>query len=155
MNFDNLIDCIYLTTFEKSIILNVHMHITVRSDIMPRPRKCRKVGFIPTNNCFLPKKQTNEEVILNIEEIEALRLSDFNMLDQDEAAKSMDISRGTFQRILNLARYKTADAIINGKIIRIEGGDYELIKATSCCKNNNLGCICGKGAMCAHCNHKI
>lgn len=119
---------------------------------MPRPRKCRKVGFIPTNNCFLPKEKNNEEVVLMIEEIEALRLSDFNMLEQDDAAKNMNISRGTFQRILNLARYKTADAIINGKIIRIEGGDYELINNSSCCKHKNLGCICGKGGMCAHCN---
>lgn len=119
---------------------------------MPRPRKCRKVGFIPTNNCFLPKEYNTEEVILIIEEIEALRLSDFQMLDQDEAAKSMNISRGTFQRILNLARYKTADAIMNGKIIRIEGGDYELINAVSCCKHKNMGCICGKSGKCAQCN---
>ena len=119
---------------------------------MPRPRKCRKVGFIPTNKCFLPKEKNNEEIVLMIEEIEALRLSDFYMLEQDDAAKSMNISRGTFQRILNLARYKTADAIINGKIIRIEGGDYELINNSSCCKHKNLGCICGKGGMCAHCN---
>lgn len=119
---------------------------------MPRPRKRRKVGYIPTNNCFLPKERNNEEIVLNIEEIEALRLSDFYMLDQDDAAKSMNISRGTFQRILNLARYKTADAIIYGKIIRIEGGDYELIHTSNCCKHKNMRCICGKSGMCKHCN---
>ncbi len=119
---------------------------------MPRPKKCRKVGFIPANNYFLPKEKNNEEVILNIEEIEALRLSDFNMLDQDEAAKSMDVSRGTFQRILNLARYKTADAILNGKIIRIGGGDYEFIHSLSCCKYNTKVCICKKDGICMHCS---
>ena len=119
---------------------------------MPRPRKCRKVGFIPTNNSFLPKQKSNDEVVLMIDEIEALRLSDFYMLDQDDASISMNVSRGTFQRILNLARYKTADAIINGKIIRIEGGDYELINRSSCWKNKNLGCLCGKGKMCLNCN---
>ena len=121
---------------------------------MPRPRKCRKVRFIPNNKCFYPLKENNDEIVLMIEEIEALRLSDFAMLEQDEAAKNMNISRGTFQRILNLARYKTADAIINGKIIRIEGGDYEFVHNPSCCKNINIGCNCGKNGMCTHCNLK-
>ena len=121
---------------------------------MPRPRKCRKVGYIPTNNCFLPLQKNNEEVILTVDEIEALRLSDLFMLEQDEAAKSMNISRGTFQRILNLARYKVADAIINGKIIRIEGGDYEFIESISCCKNKNAICMCNNDEICAHCNYE-
>lgn len=93
---------------------------------MPRPRKCRRVGFVPNNQFFYPHIQSPEEVVLSIEELEAIRLSDLEAMEQDECAESMQISRGTFQRILNAARQKLADALVNGKVIRIEGGSYEV-----------------------------
>lgn len=93
---------------------------------MPRPRKCRRVGFVPNNQFFYPHLQSPEEVVLSIEELEAIRLSDFEAMEQDASAESMQISRGTFQRILNAARQKLADALVNGKAIRIEGGSYEV-----------------------------
>jgi predicted DNA-binding protein (UPF0251 family) len=103
------------------------MHITNRGDKMPRPRKCRRIEFMPDNQYFYPQSKDFEEVILSFEEVEAIRLSDYETLEQDKAAEKMDISRGTFQRILNAARQKIADALINGKAIRIQGGDYEFV----------------------------
>lgn len=112
-------------------------------DGMPRPRKCRRVGFVPDNQCFHPQLQNQEEVILNVEEVESIRLSDYLGLEQDLAADSMNVSRGTFQRIVNSARKKLADAIIHGKILRIEGGSYLLESGKPCCRR--LDCEkCGK-----------
>lgn len=92
---------------------------------MPRPRKCRRVGFIPTNHYFSPYKTGEvEEVLLSIEEVESIRLADWEGFDQNLCAEQMDVSRGTFQRILNEARSKLADALIHGKAIRIAGGNY-------------------------------
>ena len=94
---------------------------------MSRPPKWRKVEFIPNIQYFVPfDVQTNniEENILRIEEVEAIRLKDLEGLEQEECAEKMEVSRQTFQRILNTAREKIADSIINGKAIRIEGGNF-------------------------------
>jgi predicted DNA-binding protein (UPF0251 family)/DNA-directed RNA polymerase subunit RPC12/RpoP len=94
---------------------------------LARPPKWRKVEFIPIIQRFVPLDiQTNniEENILRIEEVEAIRLKDVEKLEQEECAERMEISRQTFQRILNSAREKIADSIINGKAIRIEGGNF-------------------------------
>ncbi len=108
---------------------------------MPRPRKCRMVGFVPDNPSFHPQVHNKDEVVLSIEEVEALRLSDHLEMEQDSAADSMNVSRGTFQRIINIARKKIADAIVHGKIIRIGGGYYELNTADkSCCRRHNGNC---------------
>ena len=61
-----------------------------------------------------------EEVSLNLDELETLRLADFEGLYHEEAAKQMNISRATFGRILDGARHKSAGAIINGKALKIE-----------------------------------
>jgi predicted DNA-binding protein (UPF0251 family)/DNA-directed RNA polymerase subunit N (RpoN/RPB10) len=94
---------------------------------MARPRKWRRVEFIPTVQHFVPldmQSDTIEESILKVEEIEAIRLRDTEDLEQEQCAERMEVSRQTFQRILGSARKKLADAIINGKAIKIEGGNY-------------------------------
>jgi predicted DNA-binding protein (UPF0251 family) len=63
-----------------------------------------------------------DEVVLTVDELESMRLADFEGLYQEQAAESMHVSRQTFGRILESARKKTVDALINGKAIRIEGG---------------------------------
>jgi predicted DNA-binding protein (UPF0251 family) len=63
-----------------------------------------------------------DRVLLTIDEVEALRLADFNGLGQEAAAKTMNISRATFGRIATQARRKVADALVHGKGICIEGG---------------------------------
>jgi predicted DNA-binding protein (UPF0251 family) len=96
---------------------------------MPRPPKYRRVGFIPGVTYFKPAGvplRVLEEARLSVEEIEAIRLKDLEGLEQEEGARKMNISRPTFQRVLTSARRKIADALLNGKSIRIEGGNFEM-----------------------------
>ena len=91
---------------------------------MARQPKCRHVEFIPAVTSFKPAgipRICLEEVILLVEEAEAIRLKDYLSLEQEECAQNMKVSRPTFQRILMEGRSKIADALINGKSIRIEG----------------------------------
>ena len=67
-----------------------------------------------------------EEVVLSLDEAEAIRLKDLEGLEQEDGADRMGVSRPTFQRMVASARQKIADALLNGKAIRIEGGDFEL-----------------------------
>lgn len=101
---------------------------------MPRPRRCRKVGFEPSTTYFKPAGipvRELEEVILTVDEAEAIRLKDVKGMGQEEAAEKMNISQPTFFRLLDSARKKIADAITSGKAIKIEGGDYKLFKGLS------------------------
>jgi len=61
-----------------------------------------------------------EEIVLSKEEMEAVKLKDFDGLEQTEAAEKMNTSQSTFQRILSSARIKIAEAIVKGKALRIE-----------------------------------
>lgn len=97
---------------------------------MPRPRLCRKVSVEPDINYFKPagvRMVDLEETILTVDEFEAIRLKDLEGIAQEKAAKKMGISQPTFNRLITSARKKTADAIINGKAIRIEGGNFKLV----------------------------
>jgi len=67
-----------------------------------------------------------EEVALGLDEFEALRLLDFAQREQGEVAKSMGISQPTLSRIIASARRKVAEAICEGKAIRIAGGQYSV-----------------------------
>lgn len=96
---------------------------------MPRPVKWRRVQFVPKNTYFMPlnkKKCEIEEITLKIEELEAMRLKDIEKLNQEECAKKMRVSRQTFQNIIDKARQKVARALIEGKAIKIEGGNYTI-----------------------------
>jgi predicted DNA-binding protein (UPF0251 family) len=61
-----------------------------------------------------------EQVSLGLDELEAMRLADYDGLYHEEAATSMNVSRATFGRIISEARRKVADAIIHGKALTIE-----------------------------------
>ena len=90
---------------------------------MVRPLKPRKIIFDPNAVYFKPRAvplSALEEVNLEMDELEALRLCDFNGLNQTRAAKKMNISQSTLQRILSSARKKTAEAFVAGKAIKIE-----------------------------------
>ncbi len=96
---------------------------------MPRPRKMRFVQGPPVVNGFFPNQLPpwgRAEVTLPIEGFEAIRLSDFEGLDHEAAAKRMNVSRQTFGRILASARRTVAEALVMGKILRIEGGHFEM-----------------------------
>lgn len=94
---------------------------------MPGRRRCRRVGFQPAFTAFGPPViggNVQEEVILSIDEFEAIRLKDLEGFDQSECAAMMDISQPTFHRLVISARRKIADALTNGKTIKIIGGNY-------------------------------
>jgi predicted DNA-binding protein (UPF0251 family) len=96
---------------------------------MPRPKRCRRVCFAPGLTYFKPagiRLVDLEETVLAVEEFEALRLKDVEGLEQEAAARRMAVSQPTFHRILSSARTKVAEAIVNGKAIRIDGGVYQM-----------------------------
>jgi predicted DNA-binding protein (UPF0251 family) len=68
-----------------------------------------------------------EEVILTVDEFEAIRLKDLENFEQENCANKMNISQPTVHRLILSARKKIADAIVNGKAIRINGGNYKKI----------------------------
>lgn len=94
---------------------------------MPRPRLGRRVSCEPCVRLFkpagIPARQL-ERVELRVEEVEALRLALVEGLSQCDAAERVGVSQPTFSRLLSGAEAKAADAIVNGKAIIIEGGDY-------------------------------
>jgi len=107
---------------------------------MGRQPMWRRVDFLPRVSYFKPAgvPLTHlQEVRLPIEEAEAIRLKDIEGLEQDECAERMRVSRTTFARILLLARQKMADALLNGKAIRIEGGNYEMAVRHFRCGNGH------------------
>jgi uncharacterized protein len=93
---------------------------------VPRPKKTRFVSAYPAIAAFLPVGVTvTGEVSMSVEELEAIRLSDFEHLDQETAANLMKVSRHTYGRILANARCILAEAVVTGKAMKIEGGSYE------------------------------
>ena len=81
----------------------------------------------PTVSYFKPQGiplRQLEEVVLTVDEYEAMRLIDLEGIGQEEAAKKMDISQPTLSRLVSSARKKTTDAMVNGKAIRVEGGSF-------------------------------
>lgn len=96
---------------------------------MPRPKKLRRIGEMPQFKYFKPagvKKSDLEEVNLKIEELEALKLKDIEGMHQIDCAIKMNVSRQTFQLIIDEARRKVATALIEGKSIHIDGGHYTM-----------------------------
>jgi predicted DNA-binding protein (UPF0251 family) len=96
---------------------------------MARPRNCRRVGFMPESNYFKPRGiplSMLEEVILTVDEFEAIRLADLENLYQEQAAEKMKVSRPTFGRIIDSAHKKVAEALVKGKALKIEGGEFEM-----------------------------
>ena len=94
---------------------------------MPRPVKCRRVESLPKYTYFIPagrRKCEVEDIIIKVEELEAMRLKDVEELNQEECAEKMHVSRQTFQNIIDSARKKITTAIIEGKAINISGGNY-------------------------------
>ena len=96
---------------------------------MPRPRRCRRISFLPNVNYFKPsgiQLVDLEENQIKMEELEAIRLKDLLGMPQEECSERMNISQPTFHRLIISARRKITDSIVNGKAIKIEGGNYEV-----------------------------
>lgn len=94
---------------------------------MPRPKKPRFVSGYPAIAAFVPQGvPVTGELFLSVEELEAIRLSDFERLDQESAANLMQVSRQTYGRILSNARGIVGEALVTGKALKVEGGTYEM-----------------------------
>jgi predicted DNA-binding protein (UPF0251 family) len=97
---------------------------------MGRPRKNRLVAYNPDISYFKPRgipMVDLAEVCLTVDEREALRLADLDGLSHEDSGQCMGVSRATFGRILHKARQIVADALINGKAIRVDGGNYKMV----------------------------
>ena len=98
---------------------------------MVRPRKHKFVEFEPGVVYFKPQGvplRDLNEVILTVDELETLRLSNIEKLSQTESAERMGVHQSTFQRTLSRAREKVSNALVNGKAIKINGGEYKMPK---------------------------
>lgn len=98
---------------------------------MPRPCRCRKISGCPETRYFKPRGVPLimlEEVVLSLDEWEAIRLADGEGLYQEAAARKMGVSRQTFGNIITAAHKKIAEVLLEGKALRIEGGVIESVK---------------------------
>jgi len=100
---------------------------------MSRPAKVRRVCEEPRFTKFTPEgSDCGKSQILTTEEYEVMRHVDFQKMTHEECAVQMDISRTTVTEIYETARFKIADALINGKTICIEGGNYRVCEGGEC-----------------------
>ena len=112
---------------------------------MPRPRRVRRVFFEPRTDYFKPAGvmlRMLQENIITRDELEAIRLIDYEKIEQEKAGKKMKISQPTLSRLLTSARRKIADALINGKAIKIQGGVFKMVRP----RGRGLGLGRGQGS---------
>ena len=111
---------------------------------MARPQKDRLVTCDPTISYFKPRGvplREMDEVRLTIDQMEAIRLADLEGMSHEEAGKKMGVSRATFGRIVQQARRVVAEALIHGKAILMEGGNYQVRQGP-------------RGHVCQECGHR-
>ena len=107
---------------------------------MSRPKRCRQICGYPAFWSFAPEKADAPETIrFTLDEYEAVRMIDYEKLTQEECAAAMGVSRATVTGIYENARFKLADAIINGKRIRITGGSYRIDSIPASAEINEKG----------------
>ena len=105
---------------------------------MPRPQKCRKVCKMPPAEKFAVEGcSENDYIVLTVDEYECIRLVDYQGFSQEACAEYMQVSRATAQLICDSARKKIAGALVNGRGIRIDGGNFRL------CDEKEEHCGCG------------
>lgn len=107
---------------------------------MARITRCRKIEFFPDITSFVPSGKSEGNIVcmdLTLEELEAMRLKDIEGLTQEECADRMEISRQTFQNIIDSARKKVALALTNGLTINITGGHFKTVNCKIECKSCN------------------
>lgn len=129
---------------------------------MPRPHRCRRIGALPANSVFKPAGVPGrdlDEVVLTVDEFEALRLADYEGLYQEQAAERIGVSRQTFGRIVESARKKVAQALVKGMVLRIEGGQVEMAetRAFECADCGHLWEVpfgTGRPGSCPSCQSK-
>jgi uncharacterized protein len=129
---------------------------------MVRPKCCRRIGGLPVCPIYKPAGvpvSSLREIVLAVDEFEALRLADHEGLYQEQAAERMGISRQTFGRIVEAAHKKVAQALVEGCALRIEGGAIEMaeMRAFACDDCGHVWevpCGTGRPAECPACKSK-
>jgi uncharacterized protein len=114
---------------------------------------------MPGKTCFHPEGEISssaDEVLLTLDEYEAIRLADLEGLYQEQAASRMNISRQTFGRIIEAARRKVADVLIHGKVLKIEGGFVSMkaerpVRCPRCRRAMSPDCNKLNEMSCPHC----
>lgn len=108
-------------------------------ELVPRPKKGRKVCGLPLSREFLPSADfvRQESVLLAVDEYEAVRLIDYQGFTQEECAGYMGVARTTVQEIYSRARRKLARMLVEARPLRIDGGPYRL------CDGQEPTCCCG------------
>lgn len=126
---------------------------------MARPLKLRRVTCNAQAMRFRPcsaQKSDSEVVSLNLDEVEAIRLADYDGLYQEQAAEKMKISRQTFGNIIESAHKKVADFLLNSKFLTIGGGMVEIDRCRFVCSTcqHTWAIACGKDRpqQCPKCN---
>ena len=106
---------------------------------MPRPRKCRRICCMPSNQSFGPLDRCSDErkIVMTVDEYETIRLIDLEGMSQEECANRMAVARTTAQAIYNSARVKVAECLVKGVKLFISGGNYIV------CNDEPCGCGCG------------
>ena len=131
---------------------------------MPRPRRIKRIFFNPKVTYFKPagiRMIDLQETILTKEELEAIRLIDYENTSQTKAGGKMKISQPTLSRLLTSARKKIANALINGQAIKIQGGNFEMVQPRGMGRSGGGGRMGGGFAagpggncVCPKCGHK-
>lgn len=130
---------------------------------MPRPTCRKRIGFQPKAVFFKPAGiplGVVQEVVIGQDEVEAMRLKNLLGFPQEEAANQMGVSQPTFHRLINAAHQKITDAIINGKALRIEGGNVTILEEmTGPCRwkkhrGQGQGCASAETAAISHMEKK-
>lgn len=94
---------------------------------MARPVRCRRICGFPEYWYFSAEDASeNQTILLHLDEYEVIRMIDYQKMTQEECAAAMGVARTTVTGIYESARYKLADALVNGKNIRLSGGAYEI-----------------------------
>ncbi|MDP4151962.1 MAG: DUF134 domain-containing protein [Bacillota bacterium] len=106
---------------------------------MARPKKWRRVCCMPMSQSFGPLETEVRDrniILMTVDEYESIRLIDLEGMTQEECAEVMTVARTTAQAIYNSARKKLAEALVNGKELHINGGDFVI------CNGEPPGCGC-------------
>ena len=120
---------------------------------MARPTCCRTIAATPIAATFGPvpaSVRDPDQVVVTLDEFEAVRLADLEELYQERAAERMGVSRPTFSRIIESAHRKIAEALVSGKSLRIEGGSIR-VSAAGRSRCSRCGRESPRACECPHC----
>ncbi len=137
-----------MTTFYINVNLhNEHMfiillasteHMFILGNYMRGPYRKRRIHEPPNIKNFKPSgipRKMLQTVTVTVDEYEAIRLADYHGLEHLQASEKMAISRPTFTRLIEKARHKIAEAIVDGKELVVEGGNIKFENARHRCRD--------------------